>query len=167
MRRSFIGQSRELEVSRNGDITHAKTGPRNFLYFNTTVESIAVCAAVLIREESGLINTAMSQKRSIGGAMEEMYLSWDRVPVILWVNDEGSPQVAFFLPMGDRSWRSVHPLQVWAEGREYTEQQWKDCFGNEITESLPNPEDFDVDNMYWEDPGDDPWASGPSGGKRS
>ena len=42
--RSFIGQSRELEISRNGDITHANTGPKDYLKLCTTVESMAVCA---------------------------------------------------------------------------------------------------------------------------
>jgi hypothetical protein len=97
--------------------------------------------------------------------MKKMYLSWDRVPVILWVDDEGSPKVAFFRPMGSKSWRSVHPLQVWAEGREYTEQQWKDYFNSDITENLPDPKDFDSKHMYWEDPNEDPWSSGPCGGK--
>lgn len=89
--------------------------------------------------------------------MKKMYLSWDRVPVIIFVDDEGSPQAAFFLPLGARSWRSVLPLQVWAEGSEYSEEEWKSYFGDQIMEDLPIPKDFDSKNMYWEDPNDDPW----------
>lgn len=86
--------------------------------------------------------------------------------MILWVNEAGSPQAAFFSSDRGRTWRSVHPIQVWAEGCEHTKQDWKDYFGDQVMDNLPDPKDFDSTRMYFENPKEDPWTSGPFGGKR-